>query len=431
MAVNARRIIIGVALVGVGVASVSAQSWDGTNPDATVVDRHHTPSGVIFPDQRLPLRMLHGVHLKLGLQCVQCHEDAESSTRASDNLLPKGESCDMCHQLTEPDPGKLVPAAACSTCHLGAKDGALATGVNPHEAKPGTLPREALPPSVHLPPPNLKFNHKVHVDRKIECTTCHGGMDGIGTATRDNALPVMGKCLECHDNKQAPSACGTCHVTTPDNLVVKDYPTGKLAPKGYYRSDNHGAPDWVRAHEVAARADESYCAACHTKRECTECHNGILRPMSIHPANWVLLHPTTARKNSLECQSCHREQSFCLDCHQRSRLSDLSPNDNPGVLVHPRGWVNNIVGGEKPGPNHHKWQAQRNIRTCASCHQENTCVKCHSARDVPGFGVTPKFNKVNPHPADFATRCGTMLAANKGMCSKCHDPGDPHLARCR
>lgn len=436
MAVNTRVVLAAVAaavVAGHGLTMVVAKpgTWDGVNPDATPPDRHHTPSPVIFPEQSLPIRMLHGLHLKLQLQCFNCHEDAEGSTRAADDLLPPGTSCDLCHALTEPNAATATPKAACTTCHLGAKDVTLPDGLNPHEAKPDELPAEARPPATHMPAPNLKFNHKVHIARKIECTTCHEGMDDIAVATRENALPLMEKCLECHDGKQAPKECGTCHITKPDNRVVTQYATGTLAPKGYYFSDDHAAPDWAKSHEIPAKANEETCLSCHTKKECTDCHNGIVRPMKLHPANWVLLHPTTARKNSLECQSCHREQSFCLDCHQRSRLSDLPPNDNPSVMVHPQGWVNNIVAGQAPGPNHHKWQAQRNIRACASCHQENTCIKCHSARDVPGFGVTPKFNKVNPHPADFSSRCRTMLSANSGMCEKCHESNDIHLMRCR
>ena len=413
-------LLVFALLLGLGVASAAPPD----RPLETKPDRHHTPSPVIFPDQQIPLRFMHDKHLALDLPCTVCHTNIEESTRASDVNIPKEEACTLCHQLEQPD----GPAPArCDTCHLGYDAPVFPEGVAPSESMKVTNP----PPRVVIPSPNIKFNHKVHIAREIGCLTCHEAMARLQIATRDNALPVMGKCLECHDNKAAPGTCDTCHLTGKDGTIVRTYPSGSLKPHGYYRSDDHYAGTFVKSHEAVAAADERYCESCHTKRDCEACHDGFVRPIRIHPANWALIHPTTARKNSLECSSCHREQSFCLDCHQRSRVSDRAPNDNPGVRVHPDGWVSNAAAGERPGPQHHKWQAQRNIRTCVSCHQESTCLACHSARSVPGFGATARLSGVNPHGSGFRARCKTMLRANPSVCEKCHEPSDVRLAPCR
>jgi hypothetical protein len=73
---------------------------------------------------------------------------------------------------------------------------------------------------------------------------------------------------------------------------------------------------------------------------------------------------------------------------------------------------------------HHSFQAQRNLRTCASCHTENTCTSCHATLDMQGIGVSP-------HPVGFNTVCQTRMRANPSTCLKCHTPADPKLAPCR
>lgn len=80
----------------------------------------------------------------------------------------------------------------------------------------------------------VTFQHKAHVDRKVECKTCHhkddagkeqacktchkeadtaGGAPALKTAVhgKDNK---SGKCLACHNqdaNKKAPTKCTDCH----------------------------------------------------------------------------------------------------------------------------------------------------------------------------------------------------------------------------
>lgn len=80
----------------------------------------------------------------------------------------------------------------------------------------------------------VTFMHKAHVDRKVECKTCHhkddagkeqacgtchkatdtaGGAPKLQTAVhgKDNK---SGRCLDCHlkdANKKAPTKCTDCH----------------------------------------------------------------------------------------------------------------------------------------------------------------------------------------------------------------------------
>jgi len=398
------------------------QEWNGENPHITEIERHHTPSTVIFPEQTIPLRFFHDKHLAAEIDCDSCHEDIADSTRASDVNLPGGDVCANCHYVDEENPEKADPPSACNSCHLGFDE--KYNGTDPHDEPEGV---PSHPVSMRIPEPHLKFNHKVHIDRDIACSTCHGDMTKIETASPENAIPVMGTCLDCHTGKEAPGDCGTCHITRPDGRLVTDFPEGKLKPHGYYRNDFHNEY-FIQNHEQVAREDEGYCNNCHTRDECVDCHNGVVRPVKIHPANWILTHPIQTRKNALECTSCHREQSFCIDCHRRTGITHLSENMDTTVEFHPPGWVNGF--GELPSANHHMFQAQRNIRACVSCHEEQTCIQCHSAKDPVGFGVQRSLRH-NPHPVDFKSRCKTMASMNERACMKCHQPNDPWMSLCR
>ncbi len=418
-----------VSIAGITHATGAGQGTAGEfNPFVTEVSRHHTPSTVVFPAQSLPLRFFHDKHLAEGVECVDCHSDVAESTRASDNLLPAASVCADCHYVE--DGKEADPPSACATCHLnytGEYD-----GFDPHEEASKVTKAPAV---VVIPNPNLQFNHKVHIDREIACTTCHEKLDTIAVAAPVNAIPVMGKCLECHDGKQAPSDCSTCHLTQPDGRLVTEFPEGQLKPHGFYRNDFHNE-FFVQNHEQVARSDEGYCMNCHQRRDCVDCHNGIVKPTQIHPANWILIHNISARKNSLECTSCHREQSFCIDCHRRVGIVDLDPTRATSVKFHPDGWVN--LDGTMATANHHMFQAQRNIRTCVGCHEERTCLKCHSARPTDPWGVT-SYNSplhggantpVNPHPPGFKNKCGNMMQLSSRACVKCHAPTDPLLDMC-
>ena len=201
-----------------------------------------------------------------------------------------------------------------------------------------------------------------------------------------------------------------------------------MVPHGYYRNDGHDA-DFLENHIQVTKEEQGFCESCHTPSFCVDCHNGSSKPVQIHPANWILIHPISARKNSLECSSCHQAQSFCLDCHRRSGVVDLDPYQDKSIRnFHPEGWVNGPGG--PPGARHHMFEAQRNIRACASCHEERTCLKCHSAKSEVGYGLT-RARRINPHPPNFTARCKSMFSLNERACMKCHEPADPNLFGCR
>jgi hypothetical protein len=360
------------------------------------------PSEVIFPKQELPITFSHAKHLAKKIACDFCHEKAPSSTKSSDNLIPSRDVCETCHPPNEKDPSKSI-------------------GVE--------LDR------VVMPAPNLKFDHAVHVGKGVPCTRCHAALDRIDLATR-NQLPTMSLCLQCHDSKRAalhgPSRCATCHVTRPDNTVETDYPTGTLLPSGALRGDAH-TPEFRTHHSSVAANDEKYCANCHRQDFCLSCHNGVIKPMDFHGNDYINRHPIDARKDSPRCDGCHRAQTFCLGCHERLGVVDIRTGvDGAFVPIgskrfHPNGWADPVAAGD---PNHHKWQAERNIKQCVGCHRQETCMQCHATNASAAGGAGKMW--VDPHPPDWrgSLRCQSLADRNMRMCLRCHAAGDSELS-CR
>jgi c(7)-type cytochrome triheme protein len=363
------------------------------------------PSPVVFPEQRIPLRFSHALHLKKDIACDYCHEKAPESTRSSDFLIPTESTCSDCHAIDRANPTKQAkPAARCDACHVGFEPG--------HDVQ-----------RVVIAPPHLKFNHKIHISQNIQCTECHGDMRQLDLATREQ-LPSMTLCLKCHNGAgklKAPSQCSTCHLTGPSGTMQTSFTEGKLAPSGVLRGDAH-TPTFRRDHASVARNDERYCLNCHRKDECLSCHNGVMKPFDIHGNDYVLIHPIEARRDNMKCQSCHRLQTFCVGCHQRTGVGLDVPGGVPkgpqtsSLHFHPDGWVTALY---VTNPNHHAWQAMRNIRTCVACHREETCIECHSSTSFKTGGAFPG---TSPHPPDWTTggRCKALAARNKRVCLKCH-----------
>jgi hypothetical protein len=398
------------------------------------------PSPLIYPAETVPLAFDHAQHAKLGATCESCHQTAQTSTSAADNLIPREAACRACHKIDRAQPTKAVPqgqgAARCDACHTDGKGG---------KWQPAAGSPQVEPPRVVLARPNLKFNHKLHATRGIGCALCHATADMQSAPVTRADLPMMATCLGCHDGKQATARCSACHITEADGRLKTKLvspatlaagATGPLVPSGSLRGiDAHG-PAFKRDHAQAGR-DEKYCLTCHRRNECIDCHGGVVRPPDIHPSDYVSLHAVDARRNTPDCSACHRTQSFCVGCHQRTGvapdpeggLPGRRPNNPFGTgtglkTFHPPGWARDASGVpiETPRAASHSQAARRNIRACVSCHREESCLACHSADPTRG----PTFS---PHGPGFAgtARCRFLAARNQRACLKCHAVGAMEL----
>ena len=374
------------------------------------------PSEEIFPPQTIALRFNHTLHVKkFGQTCKVCHAQVYESDSAADRALPDPRtSCDNCHDVDHaniqavkagPDPN-----GQCGFCHIG--DGA---GVG------GTVVASAWPRA------NLRFTHKKHLVRNIGCAQCHGAVEELELATRDQ-LPRMAGCFTCHAMSgssagDAKGECTGCHLTRPSGVMETSFSTGKLVPPPWLHGADHG-PDWVMRHRPVAAANSAMCGSCHESKECTDCHDGKVRPRNVHPNDWISMHPQAARQDDPRCVSCHQLQTFCADCHRRVGVARDAPSANRvgAQRFHPPAAVWTTA---PRGPSHHAFEAMRNLNACVSCHSERDCATCHAAKGLRGGAG------INPHPLGFEASCSGPLQRNPRPCYVCHEPSSSALARCR
>ena len=130
-----------------------------------------TDVGVV-KDQPVPFSHKHHV-TDDGIDCRYCHTSVETSPFAG---LPATEICMSCHSQIWTNAEILEPVRA-----------SWRTG------QPIQWTR------VHDLPDFVYFNHSIHVNKGIGCSTCHGRVDQMPLMYKVNTL-YMQWCIECHRN---------------------------------------------------------------------------------------------------------------------------------------------------------------------------------------------------------------------------------------
>ncbi len=348
------------------------------------------PSPIVFPPRAPGARAAHAIPAHARLRCERCHEGASRSDRAADVLTPRESSCLPCHAgaIARSGDASGDDAERCRLCHVDA-----AAGVR---AAPAT--REA---------PRVHFSHAVHARAGARCLSCHSDIDT--TADAPPHMPTMRSCFDCHGgpSPSAPSTCTTCHVALPDGRMRSRFEEGWLDPPSWLHDMRHDADFIVRHRWIGADRAE-LCATCHTESDCSDCHDGRVRPARrVHPNDYLTIHPQMARRDEPRCTSCHSTQTFCAECHARLGISTTSaPDVRASRRYHPppEVWTR--------GPALHGREARRSMTTCTSCHSERDCVTCHG---VLGIGAG-----LSPHPPGFERSCRPLLESNNRACRTCH-----------
>jgi len=128
--------------------------------------------------------------------------------------------CKYCHVGVEKSRHAMVPAVAtCMNCHT------IARKDKPEIIKLAEYYRDGKPlrwKRIHEVPDYAYFNHSVHVNKGIDCTSCHGEITQMEKVGQMNSF-TMGSCLNCHRNahdklpelknkiKAGPEYCSACH----------------------------------------------------------------------------------------------------------------------------------------------------------------------------------------------------------------------------
>jgi Cytochrome c7 and related cytochrome c len=119
-----------------------------------------------------PVPFSHQHHAaELGIDCRYCHTSVEIS---SDAGMPATKTCMTCHSQIWVGSPMLEPVRASYR-----QDQAIEWS------------------RVNAVPDFVYFNHSIHVNKGVGCTTCHGPLGDMPITWRANSL-LMGWCLDCH-----------------------------------------------------------------------------------------------------------------------------------------------------------------------------------------------------------------------------------------
>lgn len=175
------------------------------------IDRGHFITNVgVAPDQPVPFSHRHHV-TDDGIDCRYCHTSVETSSFAG---LPPTETCMSCHSQIWNNASMLEPVRA------SYRSGESLSWTRVHD----------LPAFVY-------FNHSIHINKGIGCSTCHGRIDLMPLTYKVNTL-YMNWCVDCHRNPEKnvrprEEVFNMAYVAPPDQMelgrrLVNEYKIQKL-----------------------------------------------------------------------------------------------------------------------------------------------------------------------------------------------------------
>jgi hypothetical protein len=169
------------------------------------------------PVQPVPFSHKHHVS-ELGIDCRYCHESADKSSFAG---LPPTKTCMNCHQQIWTGSEMLAPVR--------------------ERFKSG----EPIPwVRVHRLADFAYFDHSVHVNKGVGCSTCHGQVDDMPLTYQHGSL-LMEWCLNCHRQPEQ-------FVRDPKKVYDMDWrPPDDQLVKGR---------ELVKEHEIQSL---THCSTCH------------------------------------------------------------------------------------------------------------------------------------------------------------------------
>lgn len=159
-------VLTGLTAAGVGALYSAGSSDSGAQDLQPVVFSHARHAG------------------DLKVDCLYCHRSAAASSAAT---VPPMQLCMSCHQNLAHETRETRKLLAYW-----------------EEQQPIRWVRlQRLPDFVY-------FTHEMHLRAGLQCTNCHGAVEGMPDTPRA-ASYEMGWCLSCHQQQGASRDCWTCH----------------------------------------------------------------------------------------------------------------------------------------------------------------------------------------------------------------------------
>jgi len=169
-----------------------------------------------------PVQFSHKHHVgDDGIDCRYCHTSVETSAVAG---IPPTKTCMNCHSLLFADSPYLEPVRE-----------SYRTGKSIEWVK------------VHRLPDFVYFNHSIHVNKGVGCTTCHGQINEMPLVWQASPL-LMQWCLDCHRNPEQ-------NLRPRDQVFNMDWraPANQLAL----------GQQLAKQYQIRSVAKLTSCSTCH------------------------------------------------------------------------------------------------------------------------------------------------------------------------
>ena len=146
------------------------------------------------PEQ--PIKYSHKLHAgAMSIDCQYCHTGVTKGRHA---LVPSVNICMNCHTVARKDKPEIIKLTRYY-----------------EQGEPIPWKR------IHKVPEYAYFNHSVHVNKGIQCESCHGNVREMEEVSQVRGF-TMTACLECHRNPEihlpylqkvnkGPENCAACH----------------------------------------------------------------------------------------------------------------------------------------------------------------------------------------------------------------------------
>ena len=138
------------------------------------------------PPATQPIEFPHNIHIGKKVPCEMCHEGVMTGAVAG---LPSVRTCMICHESIATDKDRIKQITAMRDKGLDLAWQRVYGFSNDD---------------------NVKFQHAPHIRAKVDCANCHGNMAEQTVAER-KVDHTMGFCVNCHNERKAPTDCLTCH----------------------------------------------------------------------------------------------------------------------------------------------------------------------------------------------------------------------------
>ncbi len=282
------------------------------------------------------------------------------------------------------------------------------------------------------------FPHKPHHEQELTCDMCHEIDEERGIT-----LPTFDACTMCHDAEDELFAeCKTCHeqynVTLEDDSIVSHQERiREFLPEGWYD---------VQFNHAEFLDEDTDCLGCHANIptseysseknlptmetaigfnekhgisvDCNVCHLevNLITPPKSHGSNWDRKHGRLKEfMRQDRCLLCHQEDT-CMTCH-----TQMKPKNHTNL------WRRKTHGVHASFERESCMVCHRNDQ-CVSCHQytsppvpaavyhtpDASCLSCHGPLAAQGPNPRPRSRFFKPMPHRM------MMGVSSQKCLTCH-----------